>query len=370
MGLNMRRLSLLLLALLLTVSGCAGMGGMGGFGVSGVSGLEVVAESQRQWTGVAVSKQGRIFVCYPRWSDDVPVSVAELLPDGRAVAYPDEEWNTWNGSLSPRGHFVCVQSVYVDDDDNLWILDPANPKFEGVIETGPKLVKVDLSSDTVAGRYYFDEFEAPAGSYLNDVRVDTKRGYAYITDSGLGAIVVVNLDSRRSRRLLEFDPSTKSEGVTLTIEGMPWLRPDGAKPVVHSDGIALSPDGEWLYYQALTGNSLYRVRTRMLRDVLLPSGKLSEAVELVGTTGPADGIMFGPDGALYITAIQEDAIKRCMPGGSLETVISDRRLEWPDSFARGPENTMYVTTSQIHLWGEPTQPYRVLRFRVHVPEEE
>lgn len=366
----MHRPSYLLLAAFLAVmaSGCAGMragGGPGGEEAGNVplvfsGGLDVAAESGRRWTGVAVSKEGRMFVCWPRWSDDVPVSVAELLPSGEAVPYPDAAWNAWDERMSPRSGFVCAQSVYVDAENFLWILDPANPKFAGVIEGGPKLVKVDLATNRIAAKYYFDEYAAPPGSYLNDVRVDTAGGFAYITDSGLGAIVVVNLASGKSRRVLEFNESSKSEGASVVIDGEAWLR-DGKKPAVHSDGIALSPDGEYLYYHALTGTSLYRIGTVWLRDVLLTSRKRGGHVELVGTTGPADGMMFGPDGLLYITSLEESAIKRLMPEGGLETVVEDGRLAWPDSLAFGPDGSLYVTASRIHLWGETTEPYRLFR---------
>jgi sugar lactone lactonase YvrE len=43
-------------------------------------------------TGVTVSHQGRIFVNFPKWGDDVQFSVAEIL-NGQTVAYPDEETN-------------------------------------------------------------------------------------------------------------------------------------------------------------------------------------------------------------------------------------------------------------------------------------
>ena len=38
-------------------------------------------------TGVTVSQQGRIFVNFPKWGDDVQFTVAELK-DGQEVAYP------------------------------------------------------------------------------------------------------------------------------------------------------------------------------------------------------------------------------------------------------------------------------------------
>jgi hypothetical protein len=40
-----------------------------------------------------------------------------------------------------------VQSVVVDDQDNLWVLDPAAPKMQEIVEGGPKLVKIDLATN-------------------------------------------------------------------------------------------------------------------------------------------------------------------------------------------------------------------------------
>jgi hypothetical protein len=43
----------------------------------------------------------------------------------------------WNKPGNPASHFVCVQSVVVDDQDNLWILDLAAPKMQQIIKGGP-----------------------------------------------------------------------------------------------------------------------------------------------------------------------------------------------------------------------------------------
>jgi hypothetical protein len=62
--------------------------------------------------------------------------------------YPNADWNDWrdewrNDPERARERFVCVQSVYCDDEGMLWILDPGNPKFGGVVENGAKLIQVD-----------------------------------------------------------------------------------------------------------------------------------------------------------------------------------------------------------------------------------
>ena len=127
---------------------------------------------------------------------------------------------------------MSIQSV-VDEEDALWIPDPASPYFRRVIPGGARLIRVDLATDEVTRTYHFDNEAAPEKSYMNDVRF--AHGHAFISDSGLGAIMVVNLDTDTVRRLLEDHPSTKVEPV---IGGRPWTFANGKVPQVHIDGIA------------------------------------------------------------------------------------------------------------------------------------
>lgn len=323
--------------------------------------LTSVATSQRRWTGIAVSRTVRIFVSFPRWSGDLDVSVGEVLPDGTVRSFPPGEWNHWYTGTDPTRRLVCAQSLVTDDADHLWILDAGYAVLEGFVPGAAKLVEVDLANDAVLRTVPFDSTVAPRGSYLNDVRVDLRAGVAYLTDSGLGALVVVDLASGRARRVLADHPSTKWEHTALVLAGEPWLRAGGALPEIHADGIALSPDGRFLYYQALCGRTLYRVPAAALRDTALAGEELGRRVETVGRTGAADGLAFDRAGNLYLSAIEADAIHRLTAGGRLETVIHDPRIEWPDSFAPGPDGALYFTTSRLHLAPDPARPCAVFK---------
>ncbi len=72
-------------------------------------------------------------------------------------------------------------------------------------------MKIDLARNKLTQTITLGEDVAPKLSYLNDVRLDTKTGHTFITESGTGAILVVDFKSGKARRLLANDPSTKLE---------------------------------------------------------------------------------------------------------------------------------------------------------------
>ena len=325
--------------------------------------LQQVAVFEHQVTGVTVAKDGRIFVNFPRWTEDAPVSVAEVASDGSIRPYPDQHWNAWRNAkrdeMNPSQHFVCVQSVVADDHGNLWVLDPAAPAQSTLVPGGPKLVKIDLASNQVKQTIAFDEKAAPQGSYLNDVRFSADGRLAYITDSGAkGALLVVDLASGKARRLLDGHPSTQPEkGVVIKTDGKELRRPDGRGVEFAADGIALSPDGKYLYWQAIKGRTLYRIATSTLADAALPAKSVEGKVEKVGENGPADGLLFDKQGRMYISAVEENAVK-VRDGDKVSVLLQDEKLRWPDTFAQGPDGAVYVTSSRIMdmNWFKPENP--------------
>ena len=324
--------------------------------------LEQIARFDHQVTGVAVVEDGRRFVNFPRWTDDAPLSVAEVLPSGALRPYPDAKWNSWRNAKAnelPVGeYFVCVQSIVPDGHGNLWVLDPGAPGNEKVLEGAPKLVKIDLASNLVTKVILVPGDVALQGTYLNDIRFSPDGKVGYITDSGTrGAIIVVDLESGKAIRALDGHPSTQvDKTVTVTIYGKPLKRPDGRQPAFAADGIAISNDGATLYYQALTGKTLYSIDTAKLLFEVSESERAA-AVKTVATTHVADGLWMSKAGVLYLTSPTDNSIKR-LSGSGVETVLTDRRLDWPDTFSEGPDGRIYVTASHIQdsSWFKPGAP--------------
>ena len=61
-------------------------------------------------TGVTVSQEGRIFVNFPKWGDEVSFTVAEIRAgEGRVVAYPDEAINQTNPNDLAAFWYRCNQ---------------------------------------------------------------------------------------------------------------------------------------------------------------------------------------------------------------------------------------------------------------------
>jgi sugar lactone lactonase YvrE len=237
--------------------------------------------------------------------------------------------------------------------------------MRGVVPGGAKLLKFNLTTRQLVQRITFDETVVYPTSYLNDVRVDTQRDFAYITDSNQGAIIVVNLNTGRSRRVLNRHPSTKSENLILTVEGRIWRNQTGELPSFDADGIALTPNREYIYYQALTGRTLYRIATAALQDESLTNAQLVQRIETIGIGSPTDGMLFDRSGNLYFSTVEANAVTRLTTSGQLQLVAQDALLKWPDSFAQGPDGALYVTSSQLHIpRSERREPFRIFKFTV------
>jgi sugar lactone lactonase YvrE len=331
-------------------------------------------------TGVTVSHKGRIFVNYPRWGDDVEFTVAELK-DGKAVAYPDAAYNRLDKAHPDRG-LVSVQSVVIDPDDRLWMLDTGSVEFGPTMPGGPKLVGVDLKTNKVFQTVTFPRDVALETTYLNDVRFDLRRGkagVAYITDSsvkGPNGIIVVDLATGRSVRRLHDHPSTKAVKKFLPIvEGRPLMnRPKGGEAThmtFGSDGIAIGDDGKYLYYCPLSSRHLYRVPTETLVEAKGAS-EASKAVEDLGDRGFAsDGLESDDKGRVYLTDYEHNAIHRRDAKGRYQTLVYDPRVLWPDTMSLAADGYLYFTANQLHRQKQfhegqdrRRKPYALFRVKV------
>ncbi|GIP41109.1 hypothetical protein J31TS4_43890 [Paenibacillus sp. J31TS4] len=331
-------------------------------------------------TGVTVSETGRIFICFPKWGDDVIFTVAEIVQD-TLQPYPSINANLVSPSNITMS-FISVQSVVADGKGTLWVLDTAAPNFSEPIKGGAKLVAVDLNTNTIRRVYRFTEDVVLPTTYLNDVRFDFrvgKAGYAYITDSssrGPGAIIVVDLETGNAFRRLNGANSTSPDPYFLPkVEGRILMNrnKDGSTSPFRlaSDGIAISPDGKILFFCPLTSRHLYSISTAALRDRTISDMNLQYLVKYWGEKGASDGMITGTKGNLYAGDYENNSIRKILPNGIMETIAHDPRILWPDTFSIGPDQCLYFIVNQLHRQARfhhgkdlRQKPYSLLRMRI------
>jgi sugar lactone lactonase YvrE len=161
----------------------------------------------------------------------------------------------------------------------------------------------------------------------------------------------------------------------------------GGEPLYHSmaghprapfvegvDGIAVSPDGKTVYYSPLASRRLYSVSADVLADPKSNDAKIAGTIRDLGDKGASDGLLAAPDGKLYVTGYENNAILRRDGDGMWSAVAADPRLLWPDSLALGPDGALYVTVNQFarmpmfHDGQDMRQkPYTLFRVRMSAP---
>ena len=331
--------------------------------------LELVfSDSIYQITGVAKEEGGRLLVNYPKWSDTYQYAVASV-GDNEKKPYPNLEMNSWKPGQAGMDKWVCVQSVYFDDSGTLWILDPAAPMLKTIQGNGAKLAKMNKKTNAVDRSYSFTGF-LPDSAYVNDVRVDVKRNFAYLTESKGGGVIVLDLTSGNKRRVLSSHYSVKSDPAYKFIIDGKELMKDGKPAKFNSDGIALSPDGNLLYYKPLTDDKLYRIKTENLRNFKLSETDLGNSVEDLGHFASTDGMIFDKKGNLYLGDIQNNKIIKVDTDLKMTTVVQDDRLIWPDSYSIA-DGYLYISCSQIQKQPEynagvnkRSTPYTIYRIKL------
>ncbi|ORE89425.1 hypothetical protein ATO7_06080 [Oceanococcus atlanticus] len=330
--------------------------------------LEVVANLDFPPGNIAVSRDRRIFfTLHPEARP--PMNVVEWV-DGEARPWPSAAMQP-GGDADEALHEVL--SIRIDAQNRLWALD--NGKHG--LKPG-RLLAFDLDSGELVHSHSFSRELVGLGSHLNDFQVSPDGNTVYIADASFfaltPAILVYDVARQQARRVISAHESVDAEHYLPVVQGRP-MQAFGLvtiRPGV--DSIALSPEGDWLYFSAVTNNYMYRVATALLRDAEVSSETLKRRIQRVGLKTMSDGLTSDNAGNIYISDPEHSAILRMSPRGELSTLIKDARLRWPDGFSFGPDGELYVTASSLHqVIGLPpasvakNAPYQVFRVKNDVP---
>ena len=325
------------------------------------SAVETVAELPEAPGNVAVSAEGRVFFNFH--PEGRPALKVVEWVDGKAVPFPP--------SFDP---YFAPYSLRIDRQNRLWTLDWA---FHGIQPV--RLLTFDLATKKLVHRWDLPRDVAGFGSYVQDFQVSPDGKHVFLADTGVmsrtPALIVYDVEKNLGRRVLERDPSVLDHPFLIDAEGTKMLFLGGLFAMHPAlDSIGLDDTGEWLYYGPMSGERLFRVRTKDLLDETLSPSQLSARVEDYGPKVQSDGISLDTAGNVYLTDVEHGAISILGPDRQLRTLVRDPRWRWPDGLSFGPEDWLYVSDSALpdillksrsHM--KMAAPYFIWRFRTGVP---
>jgi len=236
--------------------------------------------------------------------------------------------------------------ITIDHQQRFWIVIPGELKGQRT-----RLIAIDLDSKVSVLDYYFHEGEAKGAQ---DMRISKDGKTVFLADPGLlkireSSLITLDLETKKSRTVLRGHPSVSPQNWTIRkTDGHPYrLVFNLISFAAGADGIAISNDSKWIYYAAISNDSLYRIPTSALLDTGLTKDDLTKHIELVGRKPLNDGIEVLPNNNVLITDIENGGIALLSPEGELKTITKDPKVDWADSAAVTPDGAIWFTDSQL-----------------------
>lgn len=295
------------------------------------------------FNGIIRSRDGRLFSPFQRQQKDKGIELGEWV-DGRPVPYPDAAWNSWKTGEDASKAFVGANAIRIGPDGDLWVIDKGAAELGGApLPGGPKLVQIDLSTNTVRKVFPLEKATTDK-SFIDDFRFNGRR--VYLTDAGQPGIIVLDLDDGALRRVLDGHPSTVAQR-PLTGENKVLRDAHGRPIAIHADQLEVSPDGKWFYFQACTG-PLYRIETKWLDDAGASDAERGKHVALFAATVSTGGTAIDADGNIYASDTDNLRILKFAPDGHQTTLVQDPRLVWGDAMWIDEEGGLWIPAAQMN----------------------
>lgn len=305
-----------------------------------------------------------------------------FMPQYRVVSYnsntksvspfPNLSWNTYRTS---DDHYLSnVLGIRDDSNGLVWMLDMGQRD-----PVTPKIVVWNTLTNQQERIYYLPVTALKDTSQPNDMVVDLIHHVFIIADEGIGnggdgstaALIITDMKTGLSRRILEGTRTTLSENTPTIINGK-VLAVNGKNLLVGADGITADSKFEWLYYAPLNGTKLYRVRISDLIDESLSANKLDKLIETFSSKPNNGGLSIDTAGNLYLTALESNSVSVILAKDrSVHQFISDKNMLWPDGVSYNQKDGyMYVSAAQVNLGAVfnngvdmSTQPFYIFRFK-------
>lgn len=333
--------------------------------------IEKYAETPYPVGNIAFTEKGElVYSNHPFFAPEV--RVMHYNPETKeSTPFPNQEWNTRR--KTDDLFLDDVLGIRSDSKGIVWMLDMG-------LKSGitPKLVGWNTRTNKLEKVYTIPSPASIHTSQLNDFVIDEERNIVVIADEEIGnggdgskaALVILDLKSGKSRRVLQSDRSTRPENKPIIADGQQLNIPGTTKPIlVGADGITLDKNNEWLYYAPLNGTKVYRIK---MNDLLgTPSNALAKKVEVFSDKENNGGISIDMEGNLYLTLVGDKAIE-VIPHDTRKPYkyVKDPEMTWPDGVSYNKDGYMYVSAAQLTLAAVfnngqdlTKKPYYIFRFK-------
>lgn len=327
--------------------------------------VEILAELDMPLGNVTSSSDGRIFFNIHPFTQSHRFTSSFLfeIKSGKPEPFPD---------ISSQQDLKFVFGMTVDSQNRLWITSPAT-----LDRAKTRLIAYDLNTNT---KVIDHELESGVARFGQDLRISPDGKTLFLADTGAfrfthASIVVIDIATWTAREVLANDPSTQPQNwVIRTRSGVHRIGFGLLSFQVGVDGIALSRDGEWLYYATMSHDTLYRIKTSYLLDSRLSPNELAAHIETIGKKPLSDGIEVAPDGSVLLTDVEHGSIVRVDAAGKRETLVRLGGVVWSDGVNITTKGDVLFTDSSIpsyidQLLRPPaleklkaSKPYRLYRF--------
>lgn len=309
--------------------------------------LSVAARSPFLCSGVAVAADGTQFLGLPRFPgmEDTP-SLVRVGPDGRLQPFPGGGWNDWRPGRDGREAFVMVNAIHIFRDNTLWVVDQGERPGKVPAPGVEKLVQLDPTDGRILRVLRFSRRIMPARAQFNDLR--QHGDLLFVTDSGLGGVIIHDLATGRTLRRLSGQPVMRNDATHLHrgIGGRVLQDGAGVRPRVESDMLEIDAAGTWFYFSVPAG-PLKRLRVASLLDARKSDATLAREVEVVADIPSIGGTCIDTLGNIYLSDAENCQITVLAPDGRKATLVRDARLVSPDALFIDRNRVLYIPCSQI-----------------------
>jgi sugar lactone lactonase YvrE len=307
--------------------------------------FEIIGELDSGPGNVTVTDDGRIIMSLHQFYQ--PKYTVVEYKDKALTPFPNKELADIDSKAALRLDSVLgIRSA----NGIVWMLD--NGMRSGVT---PKLVGWDIKADKLQQVIMLPSPIAPKDAFVNDFAVDTRHNYIFISDPAGGAnagLIVVNLNTGKTRRVLEGHSSVIPENVDLIIDEVAIQVKDKSgklnRPHIGVNPITEDLNNEWVYFGPMHGHSLYRIKADDLANEKLDTNALASRVERYSDKPISDGITIDKAGNIYLGELAENAIGVISADRKYKRLVQSPELSWVDSFCFGPSGQLYAVVNRLH----------------------